>query len=249
MHYTLLFLFCQYTNAALYLTHMKKVIFGIFAHPDDEAFGPCGTLIQEVKNGSDVHLLLLTYGDAGQNPDNVPDLAAVREREWREAGAAIGATSLRGLGYSDGHLDNIAMQTIATEVEPLVASTIAQYEMPISVEFITLEPNGLTGHIDHIVAARMASFVFYRLKSTGAPLSSIRFYCNSETTAPIHTTDWIYADKGHPEHEIDETIDARHLREQILAVMGCHTTQRADCEHYQTLQGDRLGVDHFIVKQ
>ena len=227
---------------------MKKVIFGIFAHPDDEAFGPCGTLISEVQSGTDVHLFVLTYGDAGQNPDNVPNLATAREQEWREAGTKIGATSLQGLGHRDGHLDNIAMQTISAELEPHVLDIISEYQEPIAVEFITLEPNGLTGHIDHIVAARAASFVFYRLKDAGHPLTRIRFYCNSEKEAPIHKTDWIYADKGHPEHEIDEIVDARHLRNEIIAVMRAHSTQRADYARYMAARSDHFGIDHFIVK-
>lgn len=227
---------------------MKKVIFGIFAHPDDEAFGPCGTLITEAKSGADVHLVVLTYGDVGQNPDNVPDLASVREQEWREAGAKIGASSLHGLGHPDGHLDNIAMQTISAEIEPRIQAIISGYREPIEVEFISLEPNGLTGHIDHIVAARAASFVFYRLKESDQPLKRILFYCNNEEKAPVHRTDWIYADKGHPEHEIDETVDARHLRDEITAVMRAHQTQRADYEYYMATHGEQLGLDHFIVK-
>ncbi|MFZ2494806.1 MAG: PIG-L family deacetylase [Candidatus Saccharimonadales bacterium] len=62
---------------------MKKVIFGIFAHPDDEAFGPAGTLIQEVQNGSEVHLITLTAGQAGSNPDNHEDPGAIRLKEWK----------------------------------------------------------------------------------------------------------------------------------------------------------------------
>ena len=44
---------------------MKRVIFGIFAHPDDEAFGPSGTLLMETKAGTELHLITLTLGEAG----------------------------------------------------------------------------------------------------------------------------------------------------------------------------------------
>lgn len=227
---------------------MKKILFGIFAHPDDEAFGPCGTLLAEVKSGAELHLITLTYGGAGQNPDNVNNLTAVREQEWRTSGAEIGAKSLHGLGYADGHLDNIAMQTIDASLEPLVRDIISTYQEPIKVEFITFEPNGLTGHIDHIVAARTASFVFYRLKDAGLPLTRIRYYCNSEEKVPLHRTDWIYADKGYAKHDINEIIDARELRRDIIDVMRIHRTQRADYDYYLALQGDQLGLDHFIVR-
>lgn len=227
---------------------MKKVLFGIFAHPDDEAFGPCGTLIREVRDGTDLHLITLTYGGAGQNPDGLPDLAKVREGEWRASGAKIGAKSMHALSLPDGHLDNIVMETIDGEIESYIHSLIELYEEPIEVEFITFEPNGLTGHIDHIVAARVASFAFYRLKDTGLPLTRIRYYCNSEEKAPLHNTDWIYADKGYSPHEINEIVDARELCQEIVAVMRLHETQRADCEHYLSFQGDQLGLDHYIVK-
>src|SRR5690606_8015332 len=116
------------------------------------------------------------------------------------------------------------------------------------IEFMTFEPNGLTGHIDHIVAARLASFVFYRLKNDGMPLSRIRYYCNSEEIAPMHSIDWLFVEKGHPEHEIDETVDARDHRETIIRIMKAHKTQRADRERYLKRQGNRLGIDHFIVR-
>lgn len=226
---------------------MKKVIFGIFAHPDDEAFGPCGTLIKEVRDGADVHLFVLTYGGAGQNPDNVPNLATAREAEWRAAGAAIGARSLHGLNGGDGHLDNIAMQAMSADIEPMIRTIVANYHEPLEVEFITFEPNGLTGHIDHIVASRTASFLFHRLKDAGLPLARIRYYCNSEAKKPSPDTSWIFADKGRSEDEINETVDATSLRSEIIAVMECHKTQRADYERYLASQGDQLGIDHFIV--
>lgn len=227
---------------------MKKILFGIFAHPDDEAFGPCGTLIKERMDGTELHLILLTPGEAGQNPDGFPDLGAAREIEWHAACDLIGASGRHSLRFRDGRLNNVTMQLASDRVIRIVRDTISTYKTPVEVEFMTLEPNGLTGHIDHIVAARMASFVFYRLKNEGLPLSRIRYYCNDEIAAPQHTTDWIFADKGHPDHEIDEIVDARELRSDIIAVMQTHKTQRADCEYYLALQGDHLGLDHFIVK-
>ena len=226
---------------------MKKLLFGIFAHPDDEAFGPCGTLVKEVRDGTKLHLFALTYGEAGQNPDNAPNLGAIRESEWRAAGTKIGATSLHGLGRPDGHLDNIAMQAISAEIEPIIRSIIEANSEQTQVEFITLDPNGLTGHIDHIVAARAASFVFYRLKQSGLPLSRIRYYCASEESSPTHNVDWIYADKGHGDTEINEIIDAREHRDVIVEVMRLHYSQRQDCEFVLAHQGNNLGVDHFIV--
>ena len=227
---------------------MKKVLFGIFAHPDDEAFGPCGTLIKEVSEGTELHLITLTSGEAGQNPDNVPDLGAVRDSEWRKSCKLIGTTSEHNLKLRDGRLNNIVMQYASEKVSDIVSQALISQDAIADAEFITFEPNGLTGHIDHIVAARLASFVFYRLKSSGVPLSKIRYYCNSEELAPMHNTDWIYSEKGHPDHEIDQTIDCRDFREAIITVMKIHKTQRADCEYYMSRQGDRIGVDHFIVR-
>lgn len=227
---------------------MKKIIFGIFAHPDDEAFGPCGTLIKEVRDGAELHLFTLTSGESGQNPDNLPDLGAVRDQEWRKASKLIGACGTFNMTLRDGHLNNVAMQLVSERIIKIVREIITSHKIPVQAEFITFEPNGLTGHIDHIVAARAASFVFYHLKDEGLPLAKVRYYCYDERTAPIHTTNWIYSNKGYADHEIDEVIDARSLKKEIIAVMQTHTSQRADYERYLTIKSEQLGLEHFIVK-
>lgn len=227
---------------------MKKIIFGIFAHPDDEAFGPCGTLLTETRAGAELHMFTLTSGEAGQNPDGAPDLGAVRDAEWRTAAKLIGATSMLNLRMRDGRLNNATMQLASSRILQIVRDTVTSHSTPVEAEIITFEPNGLTGHIDHIVATRVASYVFYRLKDEGLPMARIRYYCHSEETAPRHQTDWIFADKGHSSHEIDETIDARHLREDIIQVMSAHHSQRGDRERYLARYGDQVGLDHFIVK-
>lgn len=225
---------------------MKKIIFGVFAHPDDEAFGPAGTLLLETKSGTELHLICLTAGENGTNPDNDPNLGETRLREWQNAASLIGATTTHHLGYSDGHLDNMAMIEIAGQIRQIVAEHTAK---DAEIEFMSLDPNGLTGHIDHIVASRAASLAFYTLKSHDQRLKRIRYACLSSEQYPTVQTDWIYMDAGRQPDEIHETVDARPLRNEIIAIMRCHASQRADCETNLAKHGDNLGLNYFIVAQ
>lgn len=228
---------------------MKKVIFGIFAHPDDEAFGPSGTLLTERKNGATIHLVSLTYGEAGANPDNAPDLAAVRQAEWRAAGALIGATSMTGLGYGDGHLNNLAMIEIQEKLVQLIRDQLATEADSVEVELLTNDINGITGHIDHIVAARSTSYAFYTLKATDSRIKRLRLSCIPRDYAPTPATHWLYTDAGRDTHEIDETIDATLYRDEIIAIIRTHHSQRSDGEAHITNRADRIGIDNFIVKK
>jgi LmbE family N-acetylglucosaminyl deacetylase len=227
---------------------MQKIIFGIFAHPDDEAFGPTGTLLLETKSGTELHLISLTAGDAGTNPDNVPDLGAVREQEWRTAGSLLGAKAMHLLGYKDGQLNNIAMIDAAAKIETIVQNALAD-KSDVIVEFMTLDLNGYTGHIDHIVAARAACLAFYQLKKQDIRMDRIRFAVIANSQSPTINTDWIFMEAGRTPDEIDETVDARTLKEDILAVMHAHESQRNDRDATIKSQGENLGLNYFIVKR
>lgn len=227
---------------------MKKIIFGIFAHPDDEAFGPCGTLLLETRAGSELHLITLTAGENGMNPDDDASLGEVRLNEWREAGNLLGASSMHHLGYTDGMLNNLVMIEVSERITQVIHKVLENESDGVEIEFMTLDLNGLTGHIDHIVAARAASKVFYTLKSTDNRFSRIRFFCLSDKHYPTQNTDWIYMEAGRSPEEIDETVDARNLKDEILEVMHAHHSQRSDAENQIARLGDDLGLNHFIVK-
>jgi N-acetylglucosamine malate deacetylase 2 len=227
---------------------MKKIIFGIFAHPDDESFGPAATLLQETKNGAELHLIMLTAGDAGSNPDNVPDLVSTRLEEWHQAGALLGATTMHFLGYKDGQLSNLTMIEITEKVQAIVEETLSVAPSDTKVEFMSFDFSGLSGHIDHIVATRAACLVFYRLKPHDTRLDRLRLYCLHASHYPTHSTDWLYREAGKHEHEIDEVVDARDLQDDIVAIMRCHHSQRRDCERILEVQGNNLGINYFIVK-
>jgi LmbE family N-acetylglucosaminyl deacetylase len=227
---------------------MKKILFALFAHPDDESFGPSGTLLAESRAGTEVHLLLLTSGDAGTNPDNHEDLGAVRLQEWQSAGELMGATSMRYFGYKDGQLTNRSMIEISQRVIDSIATIIASAPDDAQIELLTNDLNGVTGHIDHIVAARTACHVFYQMKQYDKRFARIRLSCLSRQDVPTINTDWLYMEPGRTAEEIDETIDNRHLRDEIISIIRTHQTQRRDGDYCIAWHGDRLGVDHFIVK-
>lgn len=227
---------------------MKKLIFAIFAHPDDEAFGPSGTLLLEARAGSEVHLIGLTDGAAGMNPDNLPNLGSVRLTEWRKAGELLGAASQHHLGFRDGCLCNKDMIAASEQIVQLVKDVSAKHPDRHEIEFMTNDLNGITGHIDHIVAARAACHAFYTLKGAGLPLTRIRLTCIPHAYMPTVNTDWLFMEAGRRDDEIDETIDARALKNDILAIMQAHHTQRSDYEAHLKRRGEHIGLNYFIVK-
>ena len=228
---------------------MQKVIFGIFAHPDDEAFGPCGTLLLETQAGAELHLVTATAGsgEKSMNPDNVPNLEAVRRSEWQAAAQLLGARSTTLLGYTDGKLGNDDHLTFTTQIEQLVEKTVDNRQ-DVEIEFICFDLNGLTGHIDHIVASRSTCLAFYRLKAAGLPMKQLRLYCLSGRDYPTTETSFVYMEPGRTPQEIHQTVDARQLLSQVHDVMRCHHSQRNDYEAQVAKIGDGVAIDHFIIK-
>ncbi len=82
----------------------QRTLLGIFAHPDDESFGPGGTLAKYAAEGVAVHIAIATDGAAGSMAEGHEvereQLAAVRAGELYAAATILGAT-LHRLGYRD----------------------------------------------------------------------------------------------------------------------------------------------------
>lgn len=228
---------------------MKKIIFGIFAHPDDEAFGPAGTLLSETKSGTEVNLICLTNGSAGTNPDGLENLGEVREKEWRAAGELIGANHMVLLGYGDGELCNQSMIEIGYEIREKIIQILDGSDENAEIEFMTNDLGGITGHIDHIVAARTTCWLFSQLKAKDSRFKRVRMACLPQSLLPTENSDWLFMEAGRPDDEIDQVVDATHLNQKIIEVMRAHHTQRTDCENHVAKLGDNIGINYFIVKQ
>ncbi len=82
----------------------KRTLLAVLAHPDDESFGPGGTLARYAAEGVDVHIAIATDGAAGSVAAGYEDarekLAEVRAQELENAVKILGGT-LHTLGYRD----------------------------------------------------------------------------------------------------------------------------------------------------
>ena len=229
---------------------MKRVMVGIFAHPDDESFGPSGTLLQLVDEGYDVHLLLITDGEAGANPHQTPDLGRQRLDEWSRATELIGATSTAALHFPDGELSHGMHVAIGAALHTEMRRIIESYAEPIELSVMSFELLGLTGHIDHIVAAYQATHQFYRLKHD-APAhvhtGELWYFSLSREQAP--NTEWsdYYMPIGREASSINRVVDVSNVLVRKYAVIDAHASQSTDAQTLKQLGNELLSREHFYV--
>jgi len=140
-------------------------LLAVFAHPDDEAYRPGGTLALLAQRGARVHLLTATRGQAGScgeplscSPEELP---AVRERELHCSCAALGIGPPRLLDYQDGHLSEINPEEIVAQILKVVAEVRPQV-------LLSFGPDGLSGHPDHIAIGQCATEAFRRAPGIAA---------------------------------------------------------------------------------
>lgn len=137
-----------------------KTLLVIFAHPDDESFGPAGaTLAKYAAEGVAVHYLCATRGEAGvvdpQQLVGYSSLSELRTAELAKAARALNLTSVTFLDYRDsgmaGSPDNQHPDSLFAapldDVAHRVASTIQRLRPDV---IVTHDQYGWYGHPDHI---------------------------------------------------------------------------------------------------
>lgn len=221
---------------------MKTLIFGIFAHPDDAAFGPSGVLSMLARDGVEVHLTCATCGSAGVDTYGRERLADIREAEEKTAAEIMGVTSLELLRYDDGQLCNEKYLEIADRVIAHIRETVTDRDSDITL--ITFDPNGISGHIDHIVMSQITTYAYLKLRDEFT--MKLKYFCIPEDFAPRANTSWIYMPKGRSRSEIDEIIDVRSARDQKIAAIKAHKTQVKDANLHLS-RGDALFDEHFML--
>jgi len=128
---------------------MKRLLC-VFAHPDDECYGPGGTIAQSALDGGEVFVTTFTAGEAGTigvSKTLAPDeLARRRRRELAAACQALGVAAHRILGVPDGGVAGVdgdwAVKEILADIHRLRPQVV-----------MTFHHRGVSGHADHVAIA------------------------------------------------------------------------------------------------
>ena len=203
----------------------KSLMF-VFAHPDDETFGPGGTIAKYAREGVRISVVIATSGQAGRaggaaaTPE---ELGRVREDEARAAGRYLGVSTIHFFGYMDGKLD----EADETEVEEKVVRLLRE-ERPDVV--VTFGPEGAGNeHRDHKRISRIATAAVAaaadpdgfpdQIQSGLAPHLVKKFYYQSG-----HETPW--REMSRPFMPITTIIDISDLVDTKLEAFKLHRSQQ-----------------------
>jgi N-acetyl-1-D-myo-inositol-2-amino-2-deoxy-alpha-D-glucopyranoside deacetylase/mycothiol S-conjugate amidase len=146
-------------------------LLAILAHPDDESFGPGGTLAFYASQGVNVHLITATRGEVGTvDPDFLEQHGSIAElrteKELRCAANILGISEVHLLDYRDsgmpGSPDNHHPQALAAAPTTEVADKLVQHIRKLRPQvIITHDPIGGYKHPDHIAVHHAAVQAFH----------------------------------------------------------------------------------------
>jgi len=145
-------------------------LLAVFAHPDDETFGPGGTLARYAASGVEVHYACATRGEAGEvaaeSLNGYEDVAHLRTAEVECAARILGIQEVHFLGYRDsgmpGSEDNLHPKSLQQAPDQEVIGRIVALIRRLRPQvLITFDPHGGYGHPDHVKIHRVTTEAFY----------------------------------------------------------------------------------------
>lgn len=203
----------------------------VFAHPDDESFGPGGSIAYYASQ-IPVHILCVTPGDGNGNAE----LGQVRRRELRASAQILGVQNVTFLDFADGSLCNNNYHEIAAQIQQYL-----DQHQPDSV--MTFDPNGVSGHIDHVAVAMICSYLFERLTY----LRYLLYFCEGDYFKDVLKEYFIYVPPGYPRSQIDLTLDVKPYLDTKIAAMHSHHSQQNDCDRILATMKDHLNEEYFRI--
>ncbi|NOX37950.1 MAG: PIG-L family deacetylase [Calditrichaeota bacterium] len=206
-------------------------ILAIFAHPDDESYGPGGTLAKYAREGHEVFLLTFTRGEAGTLgicKNMAPDeKARMRRQELLCAARVLGIRDVQVLTYPDGQLNTISY----AEGESVVMKEIDRVR-PDTV--ITFHDRGISGHPDHVVVARWCRNA---VRQRDADIRLFYFGLSPQQASRIPNRQLFPI----PPSDITHAISVKEYLPFKIKAIHCHQSQ---LELWQMLQSVEGGYVH-----
>jgi LmbE family N-acetylglucosaminyl deacetylase len=244
------------------------------AHPDDESISTGGTIARAVAEGHRVVLVVATYGDHGEVPEDLAPgetLADRRMKETEASAAVLGLHRLAWLGYSDSgmtgwdqnaHHHSFFQAPLEEAAERL--ATILREE---TADVLTVyDWHGNYGHPDHIkvhtVGHRAAALagtpaVFEATMNRDEMVRYFEMAREQGDSPGPDGEDWDPngpADDGNPmgstEDEITHRVDVSAYVQVKRTSIRCHKSQITDAGFFSTMPDEQFafafGHEWFI---
>ncbi len=199
---------------------MKDTLVCVIAHPDDEAFGPSGTLAK-LAHIYDVHIVCVTDGQSDPRFHTTPgeSLTKLRAEELRQSATLLGAVQVHFLHFQDGTLNNNQYHEIATKLSALC-------DILKPTVFMTNDLKGNSGHLDHVAVAMVTSFVYEKRTD----MQGILYNCVPRAVSDVMREYFVFFPHGYDVGDVDIVVDVTDVLEKKLAAARCHQTQATDVE-------------------
>lgn len=216
---------------------MRKTAFVILAHPDDESFGPGGT-VALLSQTHDIYLFCATKGEAGEDHSEKTELSLPEKRaqELREASTVLGVKEVIFLGYQDGHLSNSVYHEIVNIITPYIAQLQPD-------RIITYEPRGISGHLDHIAMSMISSFLYIKNEC----IKELHYMCIDEEQRRKGHDYFIYFPPGYPNSQISKRVDISSVLDKKIDAIKKHVSQIKDVEAMLEYHKNKRVEECFII--
>lgn len=190
-------------------------LLAIFAHPDDESFGPAGTIARHAYSGHQVGIVTLTCGEAGSlgisSQLSADELARRRTGELHCAARTLGVTYLKIFDLPDKRLSEVANQHGIN----LIHSQIDFFKPDV---LLTFHKQGISGHPDHRIVSR---WVVEAVKNLQENIKLLLYGILPEQAAQIPQRKFYPLQPSEVTHQISVKD---YLNLKIEAIQ-CHVTQ------------------------
>jgi len=219
------------------MANKGKKILCVFAHPDDESFGPGGSIAEWTSEGARVQVVCVTRGEAGINGVG-GDLAMVREKELLAAVAILGIEKVEFLDFVDGEIGNNDL----SKLEKLITDKMRRFGPDLVV---TYDLNGVSGHLDHIAVASATTQAFKKTKIA----EKIYYYTLTRERTDLVEEYFVHFPDGKLRREIDLVVDVSSVWEIKVRAMREHKSQIEDVERILDRARKLPKEDYFTVRR
>lgn len=193
----------------------------VYAHPDDESFGPAAALAACADAGWALAGLWFTPGQHGEltlTPPPPPDeVGRLRAADLRAAAAVIGYHQVEILDYMDGAL----AQAPAAELAARVLAAIQAFRPDV---LLTFGPAGITRHPDHLAVHAAAVAAFAQARAAGLGVRELYY----DAVPPPLASQFGIADE--PDGQPNTRLAVAATFDRKLAALRCHARHVRDAQ-------------------